>query len=82
MLAEDRSIPTFKSKKSRRKDMIFKRGHSFLSSFQCVCGAGPGAVSPGLTTCDPMTSTLEPREQLVSLASAAPCLWDTEGGSA
>lgn len=40
MLVDDSSIPTFKSKKDRRKDMIFKRGHSLLSSFQCVCGAG------------------------------------------
>lgn len=40
MLVEDSSIPTFESKKDRRKDMVFKRGHSLLSSFQCVCGAG------------------------------------------
>lgn len=40
MLVEDSSIPTFKSKKDRRKDMVFKRGHSLLSSFQCVCGVG------------------------------------------
>lgn len=40
MLVEDSSIPTFKSKKDRRKDMVFKRGHSLLSFFQCVCGAG------------------------------------------
>lgn len=38
MLPEDGSTPAFKSKKDRRKDMIFKRGHSFLSSFQCLWG--------------------------------------------
>lgn len=40
MLVQDSSIPTFQSKKDRRKDMVFKRGHSLLSSFQCVCVAG------------------------------------------
>lgn len=42
-----------KEVKKRRKDISFKRGHSFLSSLERVYEAGPAGVSPGLTSCDP-----------------------------